>query len=347
MLFPRLKFPTELEFEPVTLCNARCFTCPYTKLSQDKSYYTKMSSKNIEILLEDFGSLARERFRYQGVLLLNPFRFSDPLICKDLELIFQLSRKYKISVQIITNAVSFNEKNISLLEEYQDTLHNQIIISILGSDEDDVQEFMGISLNKTISNLENLATKKFLKINKKIAISLRQIRGSEREELNNKNLQDFFSGLGFRSKIKKNWIHNRVDGVNTPYSQQSPASNLVQSKTEFINGCKLFRNELLRRVQVMVNGDVVLCNDDADGKKKFGNVFNEGIYNIWNGKLLTEHQLVFNNTFSEKKKDLICKTCSRAVFSTQDRVNFPQMSMERIGFGNLASQLLRAGIKFI
>ena len=38
---PRLKFPTELEFEPIQLCNALCFTCPYTSLQEDPEYRGK------------------------------------------------------------------------------------------------------------------------------------------------------------------------------------------------------------------------------------------------------------------------------------------------------------------
>ena len=38
---PRLKFPTELEFEPIQLCNALCFTCPYTLLQENSEYRGK------------------------------------------------------------------------------------------------------------------------------------------------------------------------------------------------------------------------------------------------------------------------------------------------------------------
>ena len=56
--YPRLKFPTELEFEPIQLCNALCFSCPYTFLQESKEYRgKKMSREYIKMLLEQFGDL--------------------------------------------------------------------------------------------------------------------------------------------------------------------------------------------------------------------------------------------------------------------------------------------------
>ena len=62
----------------------------------------------------------------------------------------------------------------------------------------------------------------------------------------------------------------------------------------------------------MCDGSVVLCDDDAIGRKKFGNVFEDGIEKIWNHNLLEEHKLVFQKSFSYEKNQLICKSCSRA-----------------------------------
>lgn len=336
MILPRLKFPTELEFEPVTLCNARCFTCPYTELSKDKSYYTKMDRDKIDLLINDFGSLARVKFKYQGKMILNPFRYSDPLVCKDLDLILSLSRKYKISVQITTNAVSFNEHYTSLLEEFHETLNDDISISILGTSETEVKSYMDISLNRTIANLEKLSSKKYLKINKKIIISLREISGTKEEALGNEKLQNLFARFGFRSQIKKNWIHNRVDGISR-----------LQTENKYINGCKLYENKLLRRLEVMVNGNVVLCDDDAEGRKIFGNIFESEIYKVWNGKLLDEHKLIFKNKFTDQKLNLICKNCTRAVYSNQKIVNTLQSSIKNIGITELTKQLIKGNVNKI
>jgi MoaA/NifB/PqqE/SkfB family radical SAM enzyme len=295
-----------------------------------------MDKEKIEFLINDFGSLARLKFKFQGKMILNPFRYSDPLVCKDLELILDLSKKYNISVQITTNAVSFNDYYTSLLEKYVETLNDDISISVLGTNETEVKNYMDISLNRTIANLEKLSSKNHLKINKKIFISLREISGTEEEFVGNQKLQKLFANLGFRSQIKKNWIHNRVDGIS---------SN--QTAFKYINGCKLYENKLLRRLEVMVNGDVVLCDDDAEGRKVFGNIFEEGIHKIWNGKLFNEHRLIFENKFSDQKLNLICKNCSRAVYSNEKKINTLQSSIKNIGKSNLVKQLIKGNVNKI
>ena len=82
----RLKFPTELEFEPIQVCNAKCFTCPYTTLSEDPDYTKqKMTRDQIESLLSQFGELIKKH-KYTGGTRINPYRYSDPLITKNLDL---------------------------------------------------------------------------------------------------------------------------------------------------------------------------------------------------------------------------------------------------------------------
>ena len=34
---PRLRFPTEIEFEPIQLCSTACFTCPYQNYKRIKN----------------------------------------------------------------------------------------------------------------------------------------------------------------------------------------------------------------------------------------------------------------------------------------------------------------------
>ena len=100
----RLPFPTNLAFEPIQVCNAACVCCPYSWLKDDPKYFgVSMSEENITKLLNQFGS-CREQYHYDGKLKVYPFRFSDPLVCKDLELILDLCRTNKMNCQITTNA---------------------------------------------------------------------------------------------------------------------------------------------------------------------------------------------------------------------------------------------------
>ena len=83
-------------------------------------------------------------------------------------------------------------------------------------------------------------------------------------------------------------------------------------------------------MNVMCDGSVVLCDDDSNGRKKFGNVFEDNMAKIWNGHLLKEHKLIYNRNFDEEKNQLICKSCSRA--NWKNRKSGLVNSVKQIGF---------------
>lgn len=329
----RLRFPTELEFEPIQVCNAKCFTCPYTTLSEDPDYTKqKMTRDQVENLLSQFGELLKKH-KYTGDTRINPYRYSDPLITKNLDVVLSTARKYGMRVAITTNAKGFNSRTIPLLEEYIDNLTDNISISILGSTQEEVMTNMKVDLSRTIKILTELADKKSILV-KKINVSLRIIEGTQQERKNLAVLAAKLNKLGYSHHIKSDWIHNRVDGEKTQQSQDN-----------FVKGCNLWHNKLLRRLEVMVNGNVVLCDDDAEGRRIFGNVFKESIESIWNGTLLEEHSKIFATKYSEDKESLICTHCSRAEY--KKRKYNALHSIKDIGVGPFLKQAALRNVKTV
>ena len=321
----RLNFPTELEFEPIQLCNAKCFTCPYTKLSQLPDYTKqRMSRQQIEKLLTNFYENLL-RYKYSGSTIINPFRFSDPLICPDLDLILDFALKHHLKVQITTNAKGLNSRTIPLLEKNLSAIKDDIVISILGSTEEQVRKNMSIGLDYTIKKMNELKSEKS-PILDRIMISLRVIDGTKEEQQQLQDLAQKFSSIGVRYHIRDNWIHNRIQGS---ISEQTPEHYVV--------GCKLYKNKLLRRMEVMVNGNVVLCDDDAEGRRVFGNIFEQSIDEIWNGPLKKEHLAIFASQFSTEKSNLLCTNCSRAVYKKHSSSIVDTIS--EIGLAPMAFQL--------
>ena len=50
MIYNEIPLPVSIAFEPINLCNAKCFCCPYTTLSEDKTYHgVKMTRKQIAL----------------------------------------------------------------------------------------------------------------------------------------------------------------------------------------------------------------------------------------------------------------------------------------------------------
>jgi hypothetical protein len=301
--------PTELIFEPINLCNAKCFCCPYSWLGESKEYRSqKMSHEKIKFLLNDFSSLLKKYKVAPWTAYIQPWRYSDPLVCPDLEMIFELADKNQIEVILTTNGVSFTEKNCKIIQKYLHTVR-QINISIIGFTEEEIKEWMGVSWKVTKARLIKVK-EKYPDISKKMVIGIKHktqnVPTRQRQNIVNQ-MQSITLG---RVKAKNEWMHNRMasgDGVWTK-NKEFPIT-----KTNFVQGCRMVYGKILRRMEVMVDGTGVLCCDDAEKLTNYGNVFELGIEKVWQN-LRKEHDLIYNKEYSKEKQNLICNTCSRATF---------------------------------
>lgn len=310
----QLPFPTTLAFEPVQLCNASCFCCPYAWLREDEGYRgEKMSRENIGRLLDDFGGI-RKRHGFNGLLSINPYRFSDPLVCQDLDLIFEKAEIHDLDVAFTTNGVALNGGRLDILNQYRHRMM-KINISFIGATASDIKNYMGISFDKVVANIEEVAAN-WPKLRPLIRVSLRVIKGSEEESSALARIKSSLESKGIAVKgVRENWITNRVDATGFKMGER-PARLVAghQDEGHFTAGCGWSMN-LLQRMEVMVDGSVVLCCDDAEKHKSFGNVFEQGIEKIWTSLLRKEHILLMSNEFSDEKRNLICSNCTRAEWS--------------------------------
>ena len=80
-----------------------------------------------------------------------------------------------------------------------------------------------------------------------------------------------------------------------------------------MQGCAMGGGRILRQMEILVDGQAVLCCDDAEGKTNYGNVFEQGIEKVWNN-IQMEHDVIYNTEYSDGKQNLICNTCSRGKF---------------------------------
>lgn len=310
----QLPFPTQLAFEPVQLCNAKCFCCPYTWLSEEDSYRgVRMPRERIAELLDDFGGV-RERHGYSGMLIVHPFRYSDPMLCKDLDLIFELAEKHKLNLVITTNGIGLTSANLELLNRYRHRIV-KLSISLIGTGASEIKELMGISFDKVLRNVDELSAN-WPHLRELTRVLLRVTKGTPDERVELEQLQQKMQLKGIRVKaIKENWLTNRIS-VKQFQPQHSPLLLEVQEQSEskYVIGCG-WSEHLLERLEVMVDGSVVLCCDDAEKHKVLGNVFEGGIEGVWMNALRLNHNLIMSNVFSNEKNTLPCARCTRAIWS--------------------------------
>ena len=307
-----LPTPIELAFEPINLCNAKCFCCPYTYLEKDKEYRGKrMSDEQIKSLLEDFADGIKKHNIDPSKTIIKPWRYSDPLVCPSLELIFEICQSHNLKISLTTNAVSFGEKKCDLIEKYIETI-DRINISIIGYTKEEIREWMDIDWDVTRERLIMIRDK-YPAISEKMNIGLKhKIQDPKREHYAPVIQQIQQLTLG-KVKKKTNWLENRLvynkfddDGLDFKISEK-----------QFVQGCAMVYGKILRTLEVLVDGQAVLCCDDATGQTDFGNVFDIGVSGVWKN-VSHYHQLIYDTTYNDKKKNMMCNTCSRAKFEWND-----------------------------
>ena len=318
MIENRRKHPIVLAIEPIQLCNAKCFCCPYPILAEDPNYTKQtMDQKNMSNLIDDFAGI-RKRFNYKGRLRLNPFRFSDPSLIKNFDLILDKCLMHNIKIAFTTNGQNLKKDLLKKLDLNYEVI-DKISISFIGSTLEEIEKNMGIDLVKVVKNINYIKSLKNL--SSKLRITLRKTNNSKLEE---RNLNVLLMTLGYKlnGKIEidpSTWLNNRIIH-KIDKSKEYPTfinskNEAFQSPENFSIGCH--KIDMLDRMDVNLMGDVLLCCDDAFGLKKFGNVFDEGIDKIWNTSLKKEHELMFNKKYNKKKESLICTSCSRAIWSNK------------------------------
>ena len=307
MIYRPIPLPTSIAFEPINLCNAKCFCCPYTTLSEDKTYHGKaMSQEQIGSLLHDYGSLIKKYQVKDYTCAVSPWRYSDPLVQPNLEYIMELCNHYKIKIGLCTNGVSFTKKQCEILNKYIHLTGN-IHMSVIGHTEEELWEFMKIKKTKTLESLK-FVKDNYPEISKRIRIGIKhKVQSATASAKVIKEYQDVTLG---KVKSKHNWVENRMGDGDGDWTKPY---NAVINEKNYMQGCAMGGGRILRQMEVLVGGQTVLCCDDAEGKTNYGNVFEIGIEKAWQN-LQKEHDIIYNKEYNESKKNLICNTCSRGKF---------------------------------
>ena len=306
--------PFSIAFEPINLCNAKCFCCPYTEFSDDKTFTSqKMSKEQITQLMDNWASLLKKHNMKPWSASVIPWRYSDPLLNPHLDTVLQLADKHKINVSLTTNAISFSKRQCDSLQKYIHTL-TKIFVSVIGFTEKEVWDQMKVNRKKMFQSLE-FVRDNYPDISKKLDLSIKNRVQSVK--VPSETLQEYRKRVLQPGRVRANrlyWMSNRLgkgDDVWTKPIEWKPGPK------SFVNGCGLTPGKILNRLELMVSGRAALCCDMSYDrnfpveKVDYGNVFEIGIEGVW-ANLTKEHQLIYDQKFSEKKLKLICNNCDRS-----------------------------------
>lgn len=282
-------FPKVIEFQMHNLCNANCIICPYREIKDKKVF---MEDKLLDKLLLEIGDKEILLIPY-----LNNEPFLDTLYCSKLEKINTICPNCKI--EISTNLSVLNEKIIKKLEKLN--IH-ELRVSIFGFNENTYKKMMpGLNYKDVMKNLNSLLKSNLKKTIENVSITMIEHKYVKEEEYN------LMKELCENNGIKFNkWGFLDRAGNNSYFKNEVKHKNII--------GCE--QNRPIERMHILADGSVVICCQDWRKEVIMGNINNNTIEEVWNGKRYNE----VRKSIYDKDKECI-KLCEKCKLSIIDKEN--------------------------
>jgi radical SAM protein with 4Fe4S-binding SPASM domain len=288
-----LSSPNSIQIEPTTRCNLRCRYCispVWDRRGMD------MSFESFKKMVDRFPCLTR--ILMQGI--------GEPLLCKDLFRMIDYCRKKGIRASTITNATLIDDKAAQRLAG---SSLEFILVSVDGASKETFESIRtGASFERVVENMKRLVAAKKGRKYPKIIINY---------TCNKHNIGELPDAVRLAREINADGIdawglHYWVDeGFKTRFRDESAAAGpqdpagIIREAVRVaedlgvrlrVHGLgssgKLIENtgsctRLFGSFFVTVDGYVTTCPDKPDPRKtNYGNIFNERLEDIWNGRQL-------------------------------------------------------------
>jgi len=302
--------PMVIYIESSSYCNLKCNFCPQY-LDPDNLNKQNMDldifKKSIDDIKKFPNKLAKLRMCGTG----------DPTFNKKLPEMLYYAKENEnfLKFELITNGLLINEK---LINSFSDNL-DRLIISIEGLNEEKYLKFTNTKINypKFMDKLNKLyENKKNCKIH--IKIHNNAVPTEEEKKIFLGNFSDIADEI---------YIENLVDlwpETDSSYVT-SQDHRFIKSKPKKINVC----SQIFKTMQINSDGSVIPCSIDWKAINKIGNVAEENLLSIWNGKKMKEIRL---KHLKGKRFDISpCLSCSFNEVSDNDYIDdYTEKILEKI-----------------
>lgn len=289
---PLKSFPSVIQIQTQTGCNASCIFCPNGKTSK------KLDSGKMDENL--FYKIIDEAVKYP-VKRISPYLMNEPLLDKRLpDFISYIAKKRNPGtiIKINTNGSYLTEDlAVKLINSGLDKLHFS---------------FHGIRKETYEKSMQNLNYEETLK---KINIFL---------EIKEKMKAD-------KPKVKVTMIHTieidkELDEIRRYWNSKGVAVNIhalenraheaVAKKQLNVKPMRTLSDcdRLFQQAYILFNGDCVLCCVDWERTTILGNVAQNSLYDVWNNKAYIDYR---RNYLAGNLKGTLCEKCE-----VQDEIDF-------------------------
>ena len=277
----RPAFPRAVEFQTLSVCNAKCLFCPHSS-SPELIPHGRMEDALIHKIVNECSRHLVGR--------ISPYLTNEPLMDKRMPDILRLIRK-KVpfaKTKINTNASLLTEE---MSRKILDSGLSQIWFSVNGYSPETYRASMNLDFETTMRNIDY-----FLALKKKLGKKRPSVRVTT---LRTKLVEHELEGAA------RYWAERGVDFADHHMDNRAgeSAQGLSSNKAHRKRNCDLF----LKQAYIVENGDMILCCHDWRQTVVLGNVTEKSIKEVWNSPAFLDRIYeYFAGNFDNLE---ICRNC--------------------------------------
>jgi len=282
------KYPQKIILQTQSFCNGKCKFCPYDDLKELNSHGT-MSD---ELLLKIVDDCVTNQ-KYIDTFM--PYLMNEPLLDKRLEKKIDLikTKLPETEVHILSNGFLLDDKRS---EEIINSKLDWIGISFFGVNKDYYEQAMGIPFEVAKYRVDRFIKRAIEKRGSDF-VMITFFKWGAIQDLEVEEALEHWRGLGV----------TRISHFEKGISRAGNVKNFPTLSHTMMKQCNsIWTNEM---IHILFNGDVILCCMDWRREHILGNVKEQTITEIWNGKKYLE---VRKQLRGEKQLELICRNCEMA-----------------------------------
>lgn len=293
----RLSGPVLLQVQTSSACNGRCPFCPYP--------VTSKSLPQGKMDWDIYRKIVDECVSFPSLRMFTPMLQNEPLldrnICRAISY-FKEKDGGKVPVFLVTNGYLLTA---SLIKELVDTGLDQLIISLNAHKKETYEELMpGFDFEKIRGNIDNLLSSDL----GRMKVTLRFLENRKnRDEIG--EARAYWRRKGANTEILS-FISNRAETVDVgklrPERLDMMSGTRIKQKVfSCLSRCCILP---FYQMNILFNGDVLLCCHDWRRNPVLGNVAREKLTDIWFGK---KAMRLRDRIFAKDYKAVeACKGCS-------------------------------------
>ena len=268
-----LDTPYNAALEISSFCNLKCVYCAHS--TKHGQYEGNMTDELIDKILHDLAEFPRR------IKKVNLFGFGESLCHPKFPGIVG-----KVNRADVADAIEFTTNGVMLTKDRIDRIMENggvqtIRISLQGIDAAAYKRFggMNIDFEQFLSNLKYLYQQRGdMKVRMKVAdIALKGIPDGE------KRFKDIFGGMAdsiYIEQILPIYSGMDYDSIDEDINKDVIDGRMHVHQEKINKVC----HRAFYRMRVRVNGDVTAACCDATQDVKYGNVWKDSLYHIWNGE---------------------------------------------------------------